>query len=617
MSERRQAWGPSLSWIRAQVWLSGQRAGFCYGAAGGDGLRSGWVGRSGTAVQTDGGADSGERCLHEVADAVLAHRLAREPALALARAEPPSGFASVAAPAADDDAAFCRSALARLQRVEVASLVSGGSVALLAALRRDLSLRAEAARHWWLDFVITPYRGGDLHAEVRQVMQTYTFVDTESCERYVHLVRDYGRLLLEIVDKTTAQSAHGLRLAAPAVTLARVSVRRLVASLPRALVPEMSRLERLAAPQRARLQATVEALISAIVAPAGQRLHDLLGEDYERHAPCGVGLHQYPGGEAYYQFLVAQRADDARSASEIHAFGRASVNRLADARAALRARLAPELTAAQFDRWIRTDPQFLAESPQVVEQVFIRHLRRIEPLLPRWFGRLPRANWAVSRLDPALEAGMSYGYFQPATPADPVGRYCYNGSGLEQRTLVVAQHLIHHEVLPGHHLQLSLQREGCVVHPLQAHLQSMASIEGWAVYAAELAHEMGLYEGTNLYGHFASQSFLAARLVVDTGLNVMGWSLAEARAFLREHTIEGEALIDAEVLRYATDIPAQALAYDLGRAAIESARTRAQQILGSRFDLRGFHDAWLEVGGYGLPVIAQRIDDWVASAGRA
>ena len=122
---------------------------------------------------------------------------------------------------------------------------------------------------------------------------------------------------------------------------------------------------------------------------------------------------------------------------------------------------------------------------------------------------------------------------------------------------------------------------------------------------------MGAVRDHDLYGHCVMQSWLAARLVVDTGMNALGWSLARARAFMLEHTMETPAVIDAELLRYATDIPAQALAYDLGKRRILDERARVRAALGPAFDIRAFHDAALEVGGLPLPVLTGRIDELI------
>jgi uncharacterized protein (DUF885 family) len=208
---------------------------------------------------------------------------------------------------------------------------------------------------------------------------------------------------------------------------------------------------------------------------------------------------------------------------------------------------------------------------------------------------------------------MTYGYYQEPTPADPVGHYYYNGSDLDKRSLAAAAHLIYHELIPGHHLQVSLQLENPHVHPIRQFLEYGAFAEGWAEYAASLGEELGLYSDPyDLYGHLTMQAFLAARLVVDTGTNYFGMSLDQARAYMKAHTFESETQIASETLRYSTDIYAQALSYRLGYEKFWELRHRAAHALGARFDIREFHAAAIGEGGMPLDVLDQQINWYIS-----
>ena len=203
---------------------------------------------------------------------------------------------------------------------------------------------------------------------------------------------------------------------------------------------------------------------------------------------------------------------------------------------------------------------------------------------------------------------MTYGYYQPPSAADPVGYYRYNGSNLEHRSLIGAQHLIYHELIPGHHFQLALEQERTAVHPLQAFLGASAYGEGWAEYAAGLAEAMGVYEPYDLYGLLMARSFVATRLVVDTGLNALGWTLDRARQAMRQNSLEADVQIGTELLRYSTDIPGQALSYYIGYDRIMELRARAQKELGAAFDLRSFNDALLSSGSVPLNVLQSHVE---------
>jgi uncharacterized protein (DUF885 family) len=552
-------------------------------------------------------AASASASLLAIADAALERRRLREPMLAVAEARPANVAGFVDEGTARADATFFADIGRRLEALDREAL-DAHHQALHSALAVDARHRVEAADFHALDFVITPYRGGDLHVDARRALSAHPLADGADCDAYMALLRDYARLLRDVLSKTRDQAARGLRLSAAAVPMARQTAADLLQHLDQAVLPAASRQTALTETTSQALEKDIRRCIEDELAPPLRGLVAELDDDYLGRAPAGVGLWQYPGGPAYYDFLIRQRADSGLGALQIHDLGLDGVEALQQLRTRLRRELEPGRSADAFDRALQTDARWHADTPSDVEACFTGHLARLTPLLPQWFGRLPLSGWAVTRADPAIERGMSFGYYQPPSPADPLGRYRYNGTGLDQRSLIGAAHLIYHELLPGHHLQLSLQKERAGLHPLQAHLYSMASIEGWAVYASELAREMGLLTGYDLYGHAVMQSWLAARLVVDTGLNAMRWSLDRAAAYLRQHTLESQAVIDTELLRYSTDIPAQALAYDLGRQQITGLRQTMQQRWGAAFDVRTFHDALLEVAGFPFDVIRQRFD---------
>ena len=546
------------------------------------------------------------------ADAVLARREAVEPALALGCGAPVRGLATLDPERLHADAAFFYRARMRLAALRAEEL-SAEQESFRLALVNDLGHRAEGAAFRHLDFVVAPYTGGDLHAEAQQALSAHPLSTAAEAEAYVDLVRDYARLAREMLAHTARQQAQGIHPSAPALPAARAVLQSVIRSVPVVVTPDESRLALLVPATRHRLLDALAAAVQGDLLPPLRQLLDLLGEDCARRAPAGVGLHQYADGEACYRHLARRHTDSALDPQAIHRIGLDVLDRLDGEKAVLRRQLMPFMSADDFDRFVQTDSRWRATNPADIEARFVAHVQRVEPLLPQWFGRLPATAWAVTRADPAIEAGMTFGYFQRATPADPVGRYRYNGSDPGSRSLIGAADLICHELVPGHHLQLSLQDQAPVVHPLQRFLFSTATIEGWAVYASGLACEMGAITGFDLYGHAQMQSFMAARLVVDTGLNALGWTLEQARAFMQSRTIESPSVIDSELLRYSTDIPAQALAYELGHIDIERLRQDAHEGLGAAFDVRGFHDALLVNGGYPLPVLHGQIGRWMAA----
>jgi uncharacterized protein (DUF885 family) len=268
---------------------------------------------------------------------------------------------------------------------------------------------------------------------------------------------------------------------------------------------------------------------------------------------------------------------------------------------------------AEFKRFLRTDPRFFPKTPEEIGERLMTYVRRLEPKLDAFFLRKPKAPYGVKRLEPHLEPGQTFGYYQIPAGDDPKGYYRFNGSNLSDRSLVNAAALIAHELLPGHHFQINLAYEVPGIPEFRRESFDTAYTEGWGDYASAVAGEMGLYEDPyDLYGRLAMDMFISVRLVVDTGMNALGWSRARAMDFMREHAMETETQIASETLRYCCDIPGQALAYKMGSLRIRALRDEAQAALGPRFDVRRFHDAVLGSGSLPMEALERRVRWFVA-----
>ncbi len=204
---------------------------------------------------------------------------------------------------------------------------------------------------------------------------------------------------------------------------------------------------------------------------------------------------------------------------------------------------------------------------------------------------------------------MTYGYYQSPTASDRRGYYYYNGSSLADRSLLNAAALIYHELVPGHHFQRALQHENADLPSFRREAGWTAYTEGWGEYASSLAGEMGMYEDPyDRAGRLMMDVFLSSRLVVDTGMNALGWTRARAIEYMKANTLESDTQIATETLRYSCDIPGQALAYKMGSARIRELRARAERDLGAAFDVRRFHDAVLGSGPMPLAVLERHVD---------
>lgn len=434
-------------------------------------------------------------------------------------------------------------------------------------------------------------------------------------DNYLGLVRQYPGLIRQLRSNLEAQRKAGILPPRDVIDVTAPILRSF------ARKPEEGALwvadDRLAAARGegadvAAFQAAIRRLVTAEVNPALEELAGAL-EALKPAAPQRTGIGQYPGGAAAYRTLVRFHTSLDITPEEVHRRGLDEVARIAARMAETRAKLGFKGTREEFHRLIRTDGRFLAKSPEDVADRLMRPVRRIEPLISRYFLRLPRAPYGVKRLDPSLEGGtLTFGYYQVPTPADPRGYYFFNGSQLDQRPLINAAALTYHELVPGHHFQINLQLENASLPTFRRLQFHNAFVEGWGEYASELGIEMGLYEDPyDFYGRLGMDMFLATRLVVDTGMNHLGWPREKAVTYMLEHILESETQIRSETLRYSADMPGQALAYKMGSFKLQELRRRAERELGARFDLRRFHEAVLGSGSMPLTVLEKHVDWWI------
>jgi uncharacterized protein (DUF885 family) len=355
--------------------------------------------------------------------------------------------------------------------------------------------------------------------------------------------------------------------------------------------------------------------VERTIRPALTRYRDFLRDRVLPRARRGAdeGLRALPDGDACYLARIRAELGLARTPEELHALGLAEIAKSDQRIAELGARvLGTKDLASTIDR-LRTDKTLYFTNKDELLAAATADLARAKAAIPRFFGRLPKADCVVHEI-PANEAPfttIAY-YREPHLDGTKPGEFMVNTYRPEVRPRYELAALAAHESIPGHHLQIAIAQELGDVPLFRRTLGTTAFVEGWALYTERLADEMGLY-ATDLdrLGAASYDAWRGARLVVDTGVHAMGWTRAQAEQFMREHTALTPENIANEVDRYVTD-PAQALAYKVGQLEILRLRAKAEQALGARFDLRAFHDAVLGGGAVTLPVLEQQVDAWIA-----
>ena len=500
---------------------------------------------------------------------------------------------------------------ARLGDIDATAL-SGDDLVTYEILEFQLADNGANDDDYWLQFDITAYIGPYTFRFAQQTLATHVFSDRASADHYLKLVGDYAANIEHLVAKTQGQIERGIYLPKPALASTRATWAGIKETAPAALAVADERLAVLGDAEKGEFSMALNALINDRVVAGFDQLLETIGAEYEATAPEAVGISQYPGGMDVYLRRVRNETTLNLTPEQIHERGKAAVADIANRMQKIRNELGYEGSAREFMASIKVDERFLADSPAEVEATFNDYIDRIEPRLDGWFHTQPAAAYGVRRLPLAAEAGMTYGYYNPPTTDDPVGYYNYNASDLDTRSMVWAGSLIYHELLPGHHFHIATQDENASLQAFRKKYSVAAYTEGWAEYAASLGIEMGMYETPEeLYGRYIGEMFLATRLVVDTGMNALGWSLEDARAYMAEYVVQSEAEIASETLRYSTNIPAQALAYRLGYEKMWELRRHAEAELSDDFDVRDYHEVVLADGAKPLVVLEAKVNRYI------
>ena len=557
-------------------------------------------------------ASRGSADLARALEDAWAHRLASSPSLRLEHGQRADRLPELSHRAWLDEAAFWRGIHARVSHIPETGLAVEERLSLR-TLRWESRMLAGKAPFYWVDFSsITPY--ATPLQEVQRALGSFPIRSADDAEAYLALLRQVAPFADSLRAGLEARAARGNYLAADELPQSEALVRSFIAD-PAAgpFAVAEGRLAALDAGARAAFASQVQREVADRITPAFERLATYLAGDYTTHAPHRVGLGQYPDGLAYHRWLVRWHTTMDITPEAVHRIGLREVARINEAMAAIRREVGFTGTKAEFHAALRKDPRFFAKTPDEFGDRLMASARRIEPRLGDYFGRFPRARGDVRRLAPQLEPAMTFGYYQVPTVADSMGHYLYNGSSLGERSLLFGGALIAHELWPGHHFQINLASENTALPAVRREAYYTAFGEGWGDYAASVAGEMGMYQDPwDRYGRLSMSMFIACRLVVDTGMNALGWSRERAMQFMRDNALESETQVRSETLRYSVDMPGQALAYLMGSLEFQAQRQRAGRALGSRFDIRAFHDMLLGSGMLPMTVLADRVGWWIA-----
>jgi uncharacterized protein (DUF885 family) len=460
---------------------------------------------------------------------------------------------------------------------------------------RDFEMPANADTTFWTDLGYTARR---------------PFRTLKDYESWLKQLNDLPRYFREQMDEMRAGLKRGFT--PPRVTLEGrdASITAIIDAPPEsnAFYTPFKEMVGILPADQARLRAAAVTTIRDVVQPAYVELLKFWREEYVPGARTTLAAEDMPDGKAYYGAKIREFTTLDMEPAAIHAIGESEVARLHEEMLAVMKETGFAGDFAAFLKFLRTDPQFYAKTPEELLMRASWLAKKFDGKSSQYFGYLPRMRFAIRPVPDDLAPFYTAGRGGP-------GIYLVNTYNLPSRPLYSLAALTLHESAPGHAFQMPIAMEHKNQPEFRQHVYISAFGEGWALYCEKLGIEMGMYETPyDRFGMLSYQIWRAARLVVDTGLHSEHWTRERAIQYLKDYTALPEHEIETEVDRYIA-WPGQALSYYLGEMAIVKARAKAEAALGAKFNIRAFHDTVLELGSVPLPVLEARIDRFIAEGG--
>ncbi len=376
-----------------------------------------------------------------------------------------------------------------------------------------------------------------------------------------------------------------------------------LATLPADLSPEAA----------AHLKKEYAAAIENILKPAYKKLHDFIVAEYIPKARETSGLLDNYNGKQEYKLWLKYFTTTDITAEEIHNLGLSEVARIKKEMDSVKTTVGFNGDLKAFFEYVKTDPNFFPFKTE--EEVLDRYRSfepRMAPQLDRLFNLKPKAKFEVRATEKFREAGANAQYMRASRDGTRPGIFYETVPNPTKYNYFAMEGLFIHEAIPGHHYQASLQQEADIPEFRKSYSTS-AFGEGWALYAESLGTELGMYiDPYQYFGRLNNEIERAVRLVVDTGIHDKGWSREQAIAYVLENQPVSAAQAEQRVERYMV-LPGQAVSYKIGELKILELRKRAQQKLGSKFNIKEFHDEVLKDGSLPLVLLERKIDAWIGS----
>ncbi|WP_298286078.1 DUF885 domain-containing protein [uncultured Lutibacter sp.] len=364
--------------------------------------------------------------------------------------------------------------------------------------------------------------------------------------------------------------------------------------------------------QKDSLLAAAKIAIETKVIPQFKIIKDFFEKEYFVKTRERGGVSNQPNGAAYYQNRVAYYTTLDMTAEEVHQKGLEEVARIKAEMEEIIEQVGFNGSFSQFLNFLRTNEQFYAKTGKELLKEARDIAKRVDAELPKFFKTLPRKPYGVEPVPAVIAPKYTGGRYSPARSETEAGFYWVNTYNLPSRPLYILPALTLHEAVPGHHLQMSLNSELSKEIPrFRRNLYLSAYGEGWGLYAEYLGSDMGIYTTPyEEFGKLTYEMWRACRLVVDTGIHIKNWTREQAVEYLKSNTALSLHEVNTEIDRYIS-WPGQALSYKIGEIKIRELRSKAEQELQTKFDIREFHEIILGEGTVTLSILEKRVLDYI------
>lgn len=353
-------------------------------------------------------------------------------------------------------------------------------------------------------------------------------------------------------------------------------------------------------------------MITSKIIPVYQKVYDFMSTDYLEAGRLSSGIEAIPDGKAYYEHQIKFYTTTHMTADEIHQLGLSEVARISSEMEKVKNAVGYKGTLKSFFNEVRNSKQLMPYTePQEIIDNFNAIHERMKPQLERLFENKPKTAFEVRRTESFRENSASAEYNQGSLDGTRPGIFYVPIPDASEYNVHQDESLFLHEAIPGHHYQISLTQENADLPSFRKTLWYSGYGEGWALYSESLGKELGLYTDPYQYfGTLGAEMHRAIRLVVDTGLHSKGWTREQAIQYSLDNESESEAGIISEIERYMAN-PGQALSYKIGQLKIRELRSKAENELGDKFDIRAFHNQVLETGCIPLSLMEDKINQWI------